>query len=176
MTKLRIMIAALSVATAIAGTPRLNAHEMDKGKDGGHEEGKGEGRGDRMGGRLKEELGLTDAQADKLKAARKDQMEAMKALMEKQKLDVDSLRLLVDKKASDAELTKAIATVKADHEALQAQEKKQREAMAALLTPIQQAKMIIQMSERMGRGHGGMMGGPEHEGGPDEGPEHDHKD
>jgi Spy/CpxP family protein refolding chaperone len=146
MTKLRMAIAALGVATTVWGAPLLNAHETDKGSH----KGKGHGEG------MMKDMGMTDAQAEKFKAARKANMEAMKPLMEKQKLDVDSLKVLVDKKASDNELKAAIASVKADHQAIDDQRKKQHETMGAMLTPLQEAKMIIRMG---GMGAQMMMGG-----------------
>jgi Spy/CpxP family protein refolding chaperone len=178
MKKIRIAIAALGLATAVWGTPLLNAHEADK--DGGKEAGKEEhgGWGKEGHERMKKELGLTDDQADKMKAAGKAQMEAMKPLMEKRKLDIDSLRVLVDKKAADKDLTAAIEGIKADQKAVEEQWKKHREAMAALLTPMQQAKSVLMMGEMgehmMGAWKGGMMGkGGWHKGGHDDDDEHE---
>jgi len=177
MTKLKMAIAALGVATTIWGSPLLNAGEA--GKDGG--QGWGKGRGEHM----KKELGLSDDQAEKFKAAQKAQMDAMKPLQEKQKLDIDSLRVLVDKKAADKDLSAAIAAIKADHQAIEEQQKKHREAMAQLLTPLQQAKAVLMMGDMGERwagkmGHGKGMGKGWHKGGHDDDDdkdeEHEHKD
>jgi Spy/CpxP family protein refolding chaperone len=171
MKKIRIAIAALGLATAFWGTPLLNAHDADKdgGKDAGKEEHGGWGK--ERGEHMKKELGLTDEQAEKFKAARKAQMETMKPLMEKQKLDIDSLRVLVDKKASDKDLSAAIEGIKADHKAIEEQQKKHREAMAALLTPMQQAKFILSMGAMGERMMGGGMG--MHKWGHDDDDDHD---
>jgi Spy/CpxP family protein refolding chaperone len=156
MTKLRIAMTAIGLAAIISGAPRLHADDMDKSaKPEGHE-GWGEGRG----GRMKEELGLTDDQAKKMKEAHEADEKAMKPLMEKLKLDIDSLRLLVDKKAGDSDLKASLDTLKADHKAVEEQRGKQMEAMGAMLTPMQEAKMAVSMADRMMKG--GMMG--EHEG------------
>jgi Spy/CpxP family protein refolding chaperone len=183
MKKIRIAITALGLATAIWGTPLLNAHDADK--DNGKEEHGAWGK--ERGEHMKKELGLSDEQAEKFKAARKAQMEAMKPLREKQKLDIDSLRVLVDKKASDKDLSAAIESIKADHKAIEEQEKKHREAMAALLTPMQQAKFILSMGEMGEHMMHGMMGGKggdwkekwgkdkDKDGDDDEKEEHEHK-
>jgi Spy/CpxP family protein refolding chaperone len=147
MKKSRMIFAALSLAVAVWGTPRLNADPMDKdGKGGGHD------------GMMKEKLGLTDEQVAKFKDARKANREAMQPLMEKMKTDVDSLRVLVDKKASDKDLSAQLDALKADKQAVEDQQKKQMEDMAAVLTPLQKAKFVISMADRMHRGMGGRGG------------------
>jgi Spy/CpxP family protein refolding chaperone len=160
MKKSRLIFAAMSLAVAVWGTPRLNADPMDK---------------DGKGGMLKEKLGLTDEQVAKFKDARKADREAMKPLMEKMKTDVDSLRVLVDKKASDKDLSAQLDVLKADKEAVDEQRKKQMDAMAADLTPLQKAKFVINMADHMNRGMGG-RGGWHHgdkdgKGGGDKGPD-----
>jgi Spy/CpxP family protein refolding chaperone len=156
MKKSRMIFAAMSLAVAIWGTPRLNADPMDK-----------DGKGDKMG--------LTDEQMAKFKDARKADREAMKPLMEKMKTDVDSLRVLVDKKASDKDLSAQLDVLKADKQAVEDQRKKQMDAMAADLTPLQKAKFVINMADHMNRGMGG-HGGWHHgdkggKGGGDHGPD-----
>jgi len=146
MKKSRMIFAAMSLAVAVWGTARLNADPMDKDGKGGHE------------GMLKEKLGLTDEQAAKFKDARKANREAMQPLMEKMKTDVDSLRVLVDKKASDKDLSAQLDTLKADKQAVDDQQKKQMDAMAAILTPLQKAKFVINMADHMHRGMGGRGG------------------
>ena len=116
----------------------------------------GEGRG---GGWMKKELGLSDDQAKKFEEVAKAGREAEKALMDKAKLDLDSLRLLVDKKAADGDLTAQIEKLKADKQAIEAQRQKDMDAKAAILSPMQQAKAAIMMADRMMHG-GGMMWRP----------------
>jgi Spy/CpxP family protein refolding chaperone len=154
MKKLRIAMTAIGLAAIISAAPGLRADDADKGGEhkgwGGHEE------------MMKKELGLSDDQEAKMKALDKAGAEAMKPLMDKAKLDVDSLRVLVDKKASDDQLKAAVDGLKADKKAMDDERQKQMDDKAAILTPLQVAKAAIAMADRMMKG--GMMGGPEHHG------------
>ena len=171
MKNLRIAMTAMGLAAALFAAPSLHADDAKADKAAPKEDGgaKGhEGWGEKRGDMMKKELGLSDDQVTKMKAANKAQQEAMKPLMDKMKLDVDSLRVMVDKKAADDQLKAAVDGLKADHQAMQDQEMKGMEAKAAILTPLQQAKAAIAMIDRMKGGmegmggmHGGMMGGHE---------------
>lgn len=180
---MKFKTAALAAGILLLGTMPLHADKAMK---------KGMGEKGKMMSQMKDDLGLTDDQAAKMKAIHKENHEATKALRNKVDADLANLKVLVDKKASDTELSALIATLKSDHEALQAAEKKHRDAMQQILTPLQQAKMVIQMGEhRHGKGGmGGMMMGGEgmhgmHGHGPEgvddmdgpegEGPKHEHE-
>jgi Spy/CpxP family protein refolding chaperone len=151
MKKLRIAITAIGLAAVIGSSHSLRADDADKGGDhkawGGREE------------MMKKELGLSDDQVAKMKELDKANAEAMKPLMEKAKLDVDSLRVLVDKKASDSDLKAAVEGLKADKKAMDEERQKEMDAKEAILNPLQVAKAAISMADRMM--HGGMMGGPD---------------
>jgi Spy/CpxP family protein refolding chaperone len=164
MTKLRMAMTALGLVALISGAPRLHADDTDKGGKEASQEGKAWGHGHEG---MKEELGLSDDQAKQLKEAREANEKVMKPLMEKLKLDLDSLRVLVDKKAADADLKSALDGLKADHKAMEEQRAKQMEGMALLLTPMQQAKWAVSMADHMMQG--GMMGGHGHGMGPKDG-------
>jgi Spy/CpxP family protein refolding chaperone len=169
MTKLRMAVTALGLLALVSAAPRLHADDMDKGMaKGGHGDG------------MKGMLGLSDDQAKQLKDAREADAKAMKPLMEKMKLDLDSLRVLVDKKASDSDLKDALAGLKADRKAVEEQRAKQMEASAQILTPLQQAKWVINMADHMGRGgmggeeggwHKGMQHGGDKDTGKDKAPD-----
>ncbi len=157
MKRLRLGLAAMSLAAAVWGTPSLNAHEADEhsAKGAAHEEGPqgGEKRWDKM----KEELGLSGAQMDKLKESHKGMRESMQASAAKLKTDLATLKGLVDKKGPDTDLTAAIEALKGDRDAMETQRKKEQEVMRGILTPLQQAKLILKMGDHI---QGGMGMGP----------------
>jgi hypothetical protein len=123
---------------------------------------KGADNGDKMEGKMLEHmtkaLDLTDDEVAKVKAEGESNRAAMKPLRDKVKLDMDSLKVLVDKKASDSDLSAAIATFKTDRKAVEAQQSAHMDALQAILTPMQQAKGIFMMARMEGMGHGGWGG------------------
>jgi Spy/CpxP family protein refolding chaperone len=124
-------------AQPAAGDP---APEM--GKDHGMEEGAmGMGRLDKM----KEKLGLTDSQAAKVKDLFKQQRESNKPLRDQMKIDMDTLQQKVDAKASDSELKDLLDKLQKDRESVESARKKMVDGMRDILTPTQQAKMVLSM-------------------------------
>lgn len=158
MTKLRLALGTFGLAAALIGTGGLHAHGMDM--DGSKAM---EMRGGMMGEMkmedMKAELGLSDEQMTKMKAIHKGHKEAMETLEKKLKSEAKELRGLVEKKASDEKLKAGVAAVKASHNAMMQMHKKHHEEMMAILSPLQQAKMVVSMCDHM---NDGMMG--EHEG------------
>ncbi len=122
----------------------------DHDKDGDH----GKERMEKM----KEKLGLTDAQVVKLKAAMKKQMEANKPLRDQEKIDIDTLQQKVDSKASDSDITAALDKLKEDRKALQEAQERSMEKTRTILTPIQQAKWVLSMGRGMGKWDGKKKG------------------
>ena len=151
---LKRCLVSAGLSALLLGAPTLRS---DEGKDGGQWETK-------MLDHMNEKLELNAGQLEKVKAESKSNREAAKAIREKLTLDMDSLKVLVDKKAGDAELKAAIALVKADHKAQAEQMAKHMEAMAAILTPLQQAKGLFMMREGMERRGMGGEGWHGHEG------------
>jgi Spy/CpxP family protein refolding chaperone len=119
---------------------------------GGEMDGSGDFNGPGMIERMKSKLDLSDEQVQKLKAlvgtARKDG----KPLREKLSEDVKVLARKLKDGARDSELTALLDKVQADHKALQAHRERQMEAVRKILSPTQQAKMVVRMSGRMARG------------------------
>ena len=144
---------ALACLGLLLAAPALRA---DDGKDGGGPDGQA-----KMLERMKKDLDLSDSQADQLKAEDASDWVEVKTLRDKLALDVDSLKLLVDKKAGDDELIPAIAVVKSDRQAMDQQRSKHMDAMQAILNPTQQAKGIVKMAEHMkhDKGPDGMKDG-----------------
>jgi Spy/CpxP family protein refolding chaperone len=115
-------------------------------------------QGESMIEEMKKDLGLSAAQAGQLKAELKADRAVCKPLEAKMTLDVDRLKVLVDKKAADGDLKPVIAEVVADHQALQAQMSAHWGAMQAILTPTQQAKEALHLHARMQHGMKAMHG------------------
>jgi Spy/CpxP family protein refolding chaperone len=146
MKSLCRLTAVLFSAVLLLGASALRAGDAPEGA---------KGKGDREGKRiemLKAKLDLSDSQVAQLKEAFKGQKEAGKALRDKVKADQANLAVLVDKKASDDQLKAALKELSADRKAMMEQGAKAKEAMEAILTPMQQAKMAGMMGERKGKG------------------------
>jgi len=162
-------VSALFAGMLLLAAPALRADAADKDAHKG-------GHWDKFG-HLKKALDLSDDQVSKWKDAEKGQREESKLLKDKVKADFAALAVLVDEKASDDKISEAISGLEADHRAVDEQEKKQREAIKAILTPTQQAKAALMFfGPGHGRGHGrggwggghpGMKDGPGPDGGPD---------
>jgi Spy/CpxP family protein refolding chaperone len=112
--------------------------------------------------KMKENLSLSDDQVAKLKALFKSHREEMKPLQEKVKADMDALGKKKEAKASDAELKAALDALSADQKNVQELRQKHQEKIRGILTPEQQAKMVL---NRPGKGKGGFGEGRQHRGG-----------
>ncbi len=142
---------ALTLGVVLLGSPCLKAEPRDDGQGGpAMEEGRGPDGGF-QGGWFQKDLGLTEDQKDQMREANKANRTAMAPLISQMQNDREDLKALVDKKAKDEALTQALDKLKKDGEAIRKEQAKHREAIAGILTPLQQAKMAL----RMGRGHGG---------------------
>jgi len=120
------------------------------------EEGmKGRKMGEGMMKHMKEELDLSDAQVTKFKALKEADEKNNEAMRHAMEADAANLQVLVDKKAPDSELKAGVDKLKSDHKAMQAAMEKHMDDMAAILSPIQQAKAALMMMKNM---RGGMMG------------------
>jgi hypothetical protein len=125
----------------------------DDGKGWDGKDGK-DGKDCWMLERMTKELGLSTDQVAKVKDLDKADKKACDPLKDKLKLDVDSLKVLIDKKADDGDLKPAIAGIKADLLALEGQKANHLDSLAQILTSTQQAKGIVMMCEEMKHGKG----------------------
>lgn len=171
--KKKIWLAGL-MAAALAGaawTAYADDNQAPAGSDDKPAMGQGmDPDGGMMGGehmdKMKEKLGLTDDQASKLKDLFKNQMEANKPLRDQMKIDMDTLQQKVDMKASDGDIKKLLDKLDGEQKQMQASRDKMKDQLRSILTPTQQAKMVLGMRQ-MGMGmmekwkgrHGGKMGG-----------------
>jgi len=105
-----------------------------------------------MGDRMKERLGLTDEQAAKLKDLRESNQKEMRALQDKVQDETTAIKRKLRDGAGDSVLKPLLDKLQADHETLQAKRKANMDKMREILTPTQQAKMLVMMGRRMGPG------------------------
>ena len=105
---------------------------------------------------MKEKLGLTDEQAAKMRDVWKSQQETMKSLRDQERVDMALLRQKVDAKASDSEMKAALDKLSADRKAIQEAQESMTKKMRSILTPTQQAKMLLGTARRMEGMKGGM--------------------
>ena len=142
------------VAGALLAAPALRADDKPAQAE---EKGQGWGaHGDKFE-HLKKWLDLSDDQVAQWKKAEDGQGEAGKLLRDKLKADQAQLSVLVDEKAADGKLTDALKALEADGKAMREQGQKQQEAIKAILTPLQQAKLAV--ARKGGRGAGGWRKG-----------------
>lgn len=99
---------------------------------------------------LKKKLALTQDQVEKLKNLFESKIQEDKILGDQMNLDLAALRLIFDKKGPDSSLKEALGKISDDQAAIQESEKAFREKINAVLTPKQQAQLIVEMP----------MGGP----------------
>lgn len=93
--------------------------------------------------KVKERLDLSDAQSADLKDLRKKHREEMKPLRQKVKASLEGLKAKVDAGASDKEIQKALDALKADRQAVETQRERQKDEVAKILSPTQQAKLAL---------------------------------
>ncbi|HVZ81552.1 MAG TPA: Spy/CpxP family protein refolding chaperone [bacterium] len=97
---------------------------------------------------MQKKLDLTDDQVSKLKELYQGQKDANKSLRERLKADMKSLRDKVDAKASDSDLKSVLDSLSQDRQDLQAARQRMADKMRGILTPTQQAKMVLAMGDR----------------------------
>ena len=113
-----------------------------------------------------EELGLTDDQKNKLQTIRENERNAMKPLWRKARDLRDKLSDQVEDKASDSALQSTLADLKSNRKAMMRQMEKFQEDRDAVLTPTQQAKMMVSHGHHP-MGHDGERGHEGHDEGRD---------
>ena len=134
----RIVLAALAVSLLSAGAA---ARAEDSGRAAK--------RSDRVAARMKEKLGLSDDQADKLTAAFKAHREQVKPLFDKVRVAQDLLRQRLDEKASDKDIQASLDGLAAARAALRAQREKFETSLASILSPRQRAEMQLALARRL---------------------------
>jgi len=141
MNRSRTWALALSAALAAPMISPLWAHEM-----GTPMEGHGEWRG--RAEHWREALGLTEPQETKLKALREEARTALKPLRRKQRDLLIKLHDQLEDKAGDSEIKSTLAEIRSTRETLRDQAKRFIAQKDAILTPTQQAKMMMERMHR----------------------------
>lgn len=160
MQVLKYTLSTLFLGTLLFAAPGLRADDgMDRAPMHGH--------WDKFK-MLQKKLDLTDDQVSQWKAAEKGQGEKAKLLGDKTKADFAELAVLVDEKASDEDIKAGLKSLESDRKEKMAVEAKKIETMKEILTPMQQAKLVLMMfggNKRRGGFHGPMGGGGGWQGG-----------
>ncbi len=154
----RLWLASLFAGALVGSTVMLYADEAkNQAGDGGQvatdnaPQGGDEGGHHGMGlEKMKEKLGLTDDQATQMKALFKSRMDSGKTLRDQMKVDLDILKQKVDAKASNGDLKSALDTLSADKKAMDKNRQRMEDQVRQILTPMQQAKLVLSMQERGG--------------------------
>jgi Spy/CpxP family protein refolding chaperone len=134
------LIAMLLGTLAAAPLGRLAADEEGPGGSGGQEE---PGEFHHHGDHKRDQLQLTDEQKTKLQAVRDAQKKALQPLRRKQRDLVFKLKDQLDDKAGDSDIKATLAALKSTHDAIHDQMKRFIEQRQEILTPTQQARMLL---------------------------------
>jgi len=174
----RILCSITMIAVLMSGILAIGARAEDEGSGGGEHKGKGE-----FAARMKEKLGLDDAQAKKLEEAIKANREALKPVAEKLKAAMKKLHEQLKSKAADKDIKATLDEIAAARKEMAGAREKMQGVAEATLTPTQRAKMQLAMM-RMREGQGDRHGHGRHCGrerrhhhgdwGEGEGRHHDH--
>lgn len=147
---MKILGAMVALAIMLAPAAVLAEKECPMAKKG-EQAGGGDGAGEQWN-RVAKKLELTDKQQAQLKDLREKHMEAMKPLREKTRDQMKALRDLVKDKADDKKIAAALDDLKKSREAMRAAQEKHKAECNKVLTPTQQAKMLLFMERQMGKG------------------------
>jgi Spy/CpxP family protein refolding chaperone len=101
------------------------------------------------GSHMMQALGLTDDQMQKFKAEQKQFREAAKPLRDKVKSLRETLASQVKGKAADADINTTISSLESAQKDLDAARESHEATLKGILSPIQYAQVILQMSEEM---------------------------
>lgn len=164
----RSIAVTLAVVLAVAvGAGRLLAADRDEGAEGNGDKA---AHVERMLEHMKRELGLSDADAAKVKSAFEEQRKTVEPLHRELKVGLEKLRWQVDAKADPKDLEATLSQLDKTRKALFEQHEKLIEKLRGSLSVEAQAKLALFKAERMHRMHAmhGMMmrfhrgwGGPE---------------
>ena len=152
-------LAGLLCAAALLSfsTPILQAEDAAS-KPAAQDAGNADKRADKFLARFKKKLELSDEQVAKLKVVWTSHQEAMKPVREKLKTALVQLRAEVKSKASDAEIAATLVQLKAGREEMRVQTEKTLAAAEGILTPSQQAKVVLHFAKQRLRLFGWLRG------------------
>ncbi len=99
-------------------------------------------------GKWADKLGLTADQQSKVEALQKDIQGKMKPLRDSDMDLLNQLKVLVDSTGSDSDINGVLDKLASNKTQEQDLEKQRSDGMKQILTPIQQAKMVLGMAKR----------------------------
>lgn len=137
------LISTMTAAGLLAGSLLLPA--MIRAEEHG-EKGK-ESRLEKM----REKLGISEAQAEKLKAARRAKRDASEATRAELKAAMRKLSDQLEDKAPEKDLAATLERIAAARKEQRAEMEKFEAGMREILTPTQRAKMLVAMKKRGGK-------------------------
>lgn len=139
------LISTMTAAGLLAGALLLPAMIRAEEHGGGRKEARLE--------KMREKLGLSEAQAEKLKAARRARRDASEATRVELKAAMRKLSDQLEDKAPEKDLAATLERIAAARKAQRAEMEKFEAGVREILTPTQRAKMLVAMKKR-----GGMRG------------------
>lgn len=143
------LISTMTAAGLLAGALLLPAMIRAEEHGGGRKEARLE--------KMREKLGISEAQAEKLKAARRARRDASEATRAELKAAMRKLSDQLEDKAPEKDLAATLERIAAARKAQRAETEKFEAGMREILTPTQRAKMLVAMKKRGGmrgkRGH-----------------------
>lgn len=152
------------LAGALLVPAMLRAEGGPNGKPGAYEEKDGkEGFRERM----REKFDISEEQEAKLKTARRAKRDGAAAAHAEMGEAMRKLQDQLEDKALEKDLSATLDKLIAARKRNRAEEDKFEAALTSILTPTQRAKMAVAMKGRMGKKHGGKMGGGPGRGGRD---------
>jgi Spy/CpxP family protein refolding chaperone len=102
--------------------------------------------------KMQKKLGLSDDQVTKLNSVMQAEKDTMKPLWDKQKELMKKLDEQVKAKAADADIQTTLDSMKANQKAMMDQREQFQSQKAGILTPTQQAKMMLKHMKHMHHG------------------------
>ncbi len=140
------LITTVTAAGLLAGALLLPAMIRAEEHGGGRKEARLE--------RMREKLGLSAEQGEKLKAAHRARRDAAVATRTELKAAMRKLKDQLEDKASEKEISATLERIAAARKAQRAEAEKFEAGLSTILTPTQRAKMLVAMKR-----HGGMKRG-----------------
>ena len=130
-------LSALALVVLMAGPLQANMGHKDWADE------------DKMMDKALDDLNLTGDQKEKLKEAREDHKAKMDAIVDKMNRQMDTLKTQVDNKATDSELKGTLDQCKDIKKEMMDEREKFHDKLEDILTPMQKAKMVLNMKSKM---------------------------
>ncbi len=138
---MKVLTGSVAVGLILAFAGLTYGDDSKPADKGGHEKG---AVGFILG--MKDKLGLTGDQTDKLQALSDNEKKEMKPLFDQAAADLKTLVDKVKAGAKDDEIKAVLDTLSGDRQNIETARKKYTDSVRDILTPTQQAKIVIAMT------------------------------